>query len=73
MAPQINLTFSWPTNQMLSCPVIDTIGATVKQDRRHDVKILTSHLFKLFFTRSDGEMISHCDPAGLIINELLQR
>ena len=33
LASQMNLTFSWPTCQFLSIPVIDTIGATVKQNK----------------------------------------
>lgn len=32
LALQVNFTFSWPACQFLSIPIIDTIGATVKQD-----------------------------------------
>lgn len=34
LALQMNLTFSWPTCQFLSFPIIDTTGATAKQKRK---------------------------------------
>lgn len=43
LAPQVNFTFSWPTCQFLSIPIMDTIGATVKQNKTKGYYVKNLH------------------------------
>lgn len=43
LAPQVNFTFSWPTCQFLSIPIIETIGATVKQSKTKVYHVKNMH------------------------------